>query len=224
MTHRLSRPVGFFTLKSFCFEGSRLLVFVAGGCASGDVGFDAAGERSLGFEDVFDGVADGAFASAMVGDDVGLVFDVFTGVGDGEGESTVAHDGKVDDVIADEGGFFRLEMRFLQDLAEGGELVVRSLGDVFDFEIAGAEADGLRDALGDESGFEAAEAGKREAGAVMGVEALDFNRGLAGTGNRDQEKFAVGHDPIDIEQQELYLLCTGLRHGGIVASAGEQFL
>ena len=152
---------------------SGLLLLVFGRGAVGDVGLDAAGERALRLEDVFDGVADGALAAAMVGDDVGFVFDVLAGVGDGEGEAAVAHDGKVDDVIADEGGFFGLEIFLRQNFAEGGEFVGRSLVDVLDFQVAGAEADGLRDALGDDSGLDAAQAGEREAGAVVGVEAFD---------------------------------------------------
>jgi hypothetical protein len=157
----------------------------------------------------------------VVGDDVGLVLDVLAGVGHGEGEAAGAHDGQVDDVVADEGGFFGLEFFAGEDFAEGGEFVGRSLVDVLDFEVAGAEADGLGDALGDDSGLHAAEAGEREAGAVVGVEAL------TSTADRRREgriELAVGHDAIDIQQQELYLLCTSLGHGGIVASREIGFV
>ena len=69
--------------------------------------------------------------------------------------------------------------------------------------------------------LDSAEAGEREAGAVVGVEAFDLDAGFAGG---KEEELAVGHNPIDIQQQELYLLCTSLGHGGIVASEGELFL
>ena len=164
--------MGFFA----CCGG--LLEFVFGRGVVGDVGLDAAGERALGFEDVFDGVADGSLAAAVIGDDVGFVFDVLAGVGHGEGEAAGAHDGQVDDVVADEGGFFGLEIFTGEDFAEGGEFVGGSLVDVLDFEVAGAEADGFGDALGDDSGADSAEAGEREAGAVVGVEAFDLDAGI----------------------------------------------
>ncbi len=116
--------------------------------------------------------------------------------------------GQVDDVIADEGGFFRLEIFFLQNFAEGAEFIGDSLVDVLDLEVAGTQADGVRDALGDDSGLEASEAGERKGGAVVGMEALGLDRGIAA--GWDEEYLAVGHDPIDIQQQELYLLCTRL--------------
>ncbi len=201
-------------------------MLVLGGGGVCDVGFNAAGEGALGLEDVFDGVADGALSATVVGDDVGFVFDIFAGVGDGEGESAVAHDGEIDDVVSDEGGLLGLEVFLGEDFTEGGELVGCALGDVLDFEVAGAETDGLRDALGDEPGLDASEAGEGEAGAVMSVEALGFDgsgtgecdsggvgfdlSGSEGAGNGDEEKLAIGHDAIDIQQQELYLLCTSL--------------
>lgn len=133
---------------------------IFGQSAVGDVGVHTSGEQALSFEDVFDGIADGTFAAAMVGDDVGFILDVLAGVGDGEGEAAVAHDGEVDNVIADECGFFGLEIFFLQNFAEGGEFVGRSLVDVLDLQVTGAEADGFRDALGDDSGLDAGEAGQ----------------------------------------------------------------
>jgi len=45
------------------------------------------------------------------------------------------------------------------------------------------------------------------------------NRWVRGSSrSREEENRAIGHDPIDIQQQELYLSCTRLGHGGIVAS------
>jgi hypothetical protein len=184
------RPVGF-------LRAGGLLEFVGGGGEVGNVVFDAAGERALGFEDVFDGVADGSLAATVIGNDVGLVFDVFAGVGYGEGESAGAHDGQVDDVVADEGGFFGLELFGGEDFAEGGEFVGGSLADVLDFEVAGAKTDGLGDAFGDDSGADSAETGEREAGAVMGVEGFDLDAGFAGG---KKVELAVGHDAIDIQQ------------------------
>ena len=202
----------------------------------GEVSSDAAVERALCFEDVLDSVADGAFAAPVIGDDVGLVLDLFAGVGDGEGQAAGAHDGKVDDVIADEGSFFGCESLFGENLAEGRKLVRDALVDVLDLEIAAAEANGLRGALGDEAGLNSAEARQREGGTVVSVEALGFDHDVSGSGgfaglkvqglgqrgHREKKELAIGHHPIDIQQQELYLLCTSLGHGRIVASGRER--
>ncbi len=54
-----------------------------------------------------------------------------------------------------------------------------ALMNVFEFQIAGAERDGFRAALGDESRLDSAETGERNRGAVMGVEAFEFNLALS---------------------------------------------
>jgi hypothetical protein len=120
----------------------------------------------------------------------------------------VAHYRQVDNVIADVGGLFRLKIFLRQDFSEGSKFVAYTLVDVLDLEIAGTEAHSFRDALGNDAGFDASEAGERKCSAVMGVETFGFDLVIAA--GRDQEKLAVGHDPIDIQQQELYLLCTRL--------------
>ena len=54
-----------------------------------------------------------------------------------------------------------------------------SLADVFEFEVASAQGDGFGDALGDESGLDAGEAGEGDRGAVVSVEAFGFDQRLA---------------------------------------------
>ncbi len=62
-------------------------------------------EDAFGGEDELDRVAGCAVAAFVRRDVVSGSFDLFAGVGDGDGESADAHDGQVDDVVADVGDF-----------------------------------------------------------------------------------------------------------------------
>jgi hypothetical protein len=132
-------------------------------------------QLALGFQDVLDGIANGAFASTVVGDYVGLVLNLFAGVGDGDGETSGAHGGEIDDVVTDECGLVGGEILLLKNFSHGGELVIGTLVDVLYLEVAAAEADGLRDALGDYAEFQPTKSGERDAGTVVGVETLGFD-------------------------------------------------
>ena len=108
-----------------------------------------------------------------------LPFHFGAGVFYGDGEACGAHGGQIDDVVADEGGFFGLHSLFFHDFFESGALVVDALADEFELQIAGAEGDSFGDALGDESRLDAGEARQRDRCAVMSVKAFGFDQRLA---------------------------------------------
>ena len=110
------------------------------------------------FKDELYGIAEGAVASG-VGRGV-VRFPLYFGasVFYGDGQPGGAHGGEIDNIIADEGGFFRLETGLFHYLFKASAFVVDALADVFEFQVAGAEGDGFGDALGDESGPDASEA------------------------------------------------------------------
>ena len=72
-----------------------------------------------------------------------------------------------------------LESRFFHNFFKRSALVVDTLADVFEFQVAGAQGDGFGDALGDESSLDAGEAREGDRGAIVGVESFGFDQGLA---------------------------------------------
>lgn len=115
----------------------------------------------------------------MQRDVVSFLPDFLAGVFHRDGQSRRAHGGQVDDVVADEGAFFRLEIFLSDDLLEAGALVVDTLVYVFEFQVAGAQRDGFGNALGNEPSLDAGEAGERDRGAIVRVEAFGFDQRLA---------------------------------------------
>ena len=125
---------------------------------------------------------------------------------------------------------------FFHDFLEAGALVVDALADVFEFQVAGAEGDGFGDALGDESGLDAGEAGEGDRGAVVGVKAFGFDQRLAleaesalagvlgrlllraliertlldAAGSGEDEELAVGEDAVDVEEEKFDFAGAGL--------------
>src|ERR1700687_1748332 len=69
-------------------------------------------------EDELDSVAEGAVATSMRRDVMGLLFHFDAGVLHSDGEASGTHGGQVDDVIADEGGFFWLEALLVDDFLD----------------------------------------------------------------------------------------------------------
>ena len=154
------------------------LAYVGGG--GGGVGFvevllDDFFEGALGGEDEVDGVAAGAEAAGVGGDVVGGGFDLLAGVGGGDGEAAQAHDGEVDDVVADVGELVDGDAGFGEDVADGVHLVGLALVDELELEVVGADGNGLGVALGDDADAEAAEASEGDAEAVVGGEAFGLD-------------------------------------------------
>ncbi len=173
-------------------------------------------ERSLGGEDEVDGVASCSLAAGVGGDVVGDVLDLLAGVGGGDGEAALAHDGEVDDVVAYVGELVDGVAGFGEDVADGVHLVGLALVDELELEVAGADGYGLRVALGDDADAQATEAAERDAEAVVGGEALGLDSLPVGAG--DDEDLAVGEDAVDVEDEDFDIFCEVFcGHGLIIA-------
>ena len=171
---------------------------------------------------------------------MGFFFDLGSGVLYSDGQASGAHCREIDDVIADECGFFELQSCIFHDFFERGALVLDALTDLFKLQIAGAESHGFGDALGDKSGLDASEAGEGDGSAVVGVEAFGLDqargrRGLAGQAEASlavfcrlligfalegafsrarrggkDEELAIGEDAVYVEEEELDFAGAGL--------------
>jgi hypothetical protein len=143
-----------------------------------DVGFQNFFPLALRLKDEFDGVAESAVATGIGRNVVRFLLYFGAGIFHSDGEACGAHGGKVDDVVADEGGFVQSDSFFFDDCLKARAFVLDSLTNIFEFQIAGAKGDSFRDALGDESGLDAAETRERDRGAVVGVKAFGFDQTL----------------------------------------------
>ena len=177
----------------------------------GQVGFQYLLPLSLGFEKEFDCIPEGAFAAGVWGRVVGLPFHLGAGVLGGDRQSSVAHCRQIDDVVTDKCGFVEPESGFLDDLPEGRSLVVDTLEDKFQFQVAGPESDGFREAFGDQAGTKATKPRERNGDSIVSMEALELDRTLCAklcvllrfVVLRQEIHFAVCEDSVNIEEQEL---------------------
>ncbi len=135
-------------------------------------------------EDEFDGITQGAFAASVRGYVVRFLPHFGTGIFDGDGQASGSHSREVDDIIANEGGFLKLDSFFFNDVFEGGALILNALANVFELEIASAEGNRLRDAFRDQAGLDAGETSERDRSPIMRMEAFGFDQALylAGAG------------------------------------------
>ena len=115
----------------------------------------------------------------MRGGEVSFAFDFSARVLDRDCKSAGAHGRKIDHIVADERGFFRLQSRLPHDRFEASALIVDALVDVFEFQVAGANRNRFRTALGDNPSLDAAEASQRNCGAIVSVKTLGLNDALA---------------------------------------------
>src|SRR5215472_14391868 len=130
-------------------------------------------------------------------------------------------------------------MLLLQNFMEGGNFVLPALIDVLNTQVARTQGHGLRDTFGDDGCLQSTEPSKRESCAVVGVKSLGFEHG--GTGNSEadlvghfvamfldrrsrgaagrgkQKNGAVGHDAVDVEDDEFDLAGAFFRHEAILA-------
>ena len=169
-----------------------------------EVALDGLVEDAACVQDEVDGVAAGSLASGVGCDVVRGGLGLLAGVCGGDGEAYFAHHGEVDDVIADVGDLVEGAAFFRDDLVERVDFVGLTLIDVVDLEVAGADGDYLRVALGDPADLEAGEAGDADAHAVMGGEGFDLGGmafGVAVEG-RDDGDVAVGEDAVYVVEED----------------------
>jgi hypothetical protein len=187
----------------------------------------------LRFEDILDGIPQRSVPARVRRYKMCVSLYIATGIGNSDSQSTVAHYGQIDYVIAYESGFIGVQSFVLQNFLEAGQFVLDTLVHMLQFQIAGAKSDGFRDALGDQPCLDATQASQRYRRAVVSVEALGFDNalavqsesalatmlggmflcGLLRSGRCGKEKqLAVSEDTIYVEEQQFDFL--GPRLGG----------
>jgi hypothetical protein len=125
------------------------------------------------------------------------------GVGGGGGEAGGFEQGQIDDVVAHAAGLLHAAAGLFPDRVQRLELAVGALHDEVHAQVAGAQGERARAALGDDAGFEAGAAGEADADAVVGAKALDLDDALGGGAVGHVPEGAVGEDAVDVEQHQL---------------------
>ena len=216
-----------------CSSGGYLQALLNSGSALAGVCLYYLFPFALRFQDELYRVAESPISAGVGSDVVRLFFYLGAGVFDGYGQASGAHSGKIDDVVADEGGFFQFDSRLPDDLFESGLLVLNSLTDIFKLQVSGAKGNSFRDALGNESRLDAGHASERNGCAVVGMEAFGFDEGLAAEAEAEaalaamlsrlfedalfcacrrgeDEKLAIGEDAVDVEEEEFNFAGAGV--------------
>ena len=193
-----------------------------GGIVCVEVGFDRLLERALGGEDEVDRVATGSLAAGVGSDVVGDCLHLGAGVGGSDREAADPQNREVDDVVADVSELVEGDAGLGDDLFDGRHLVALALVHKLDLEILGADGDRARVALGDQADAETADAGERDAEAVVSGEALELDAvGVRRGGFGQNVDLAVREDAVDVEDDEFDIaravLCGG--HAAMISAA-----
>src|SRR5258708_16754029 len=169
---------------------------VAGNVGSGAGVVDEFVPDAFGFEDEFDGFADGALSGMGFGGIVRDFFYVGDGVTDCDGEADSFEDGDVGEIVTDKGDFGVFYAGFGEDFFVGGHFVRNLHVDVVHLHFVGAAEEGGAFAAGDAAGADAGGVGGGGALAVVGGGLFHFEGGAVRV--REQEHAAVGHGGVDV--------------------------
>ncbi len=153
-------------------------------------------------------VADRAVAAGAGGEELRRLTGDGPGVGDGDGEADEFHAGNVVEIVADVRGLGGREVAFREDAGERGDLVVDAL-EAFEFEFLAAGGDDGVLLFGED---EHGEAGIAEHADAQAVTAVAHDALGAVLHNEDA---VVGHDAVEVEDEELDLAEGGLGRGGV---------
>src|SRR5579884_52736 len=137
--------------------------------------FDDFFQNSFCFKNKFNCIASGAMSAKIWRDVVGRILYLLAGIGHGNRQPDFTHDGQVNYIVTHVSNFFERDGFLCHDFAYGLHLKCLSHIDVFQPQVAGTKGNCFRDALGDNAAFHSAQAGERNPGAIVRVEALGFD-------------------------------------------------
>lgn len=155
------------------------------------------GPLVLGFEEEVAELADGAAAAGSRRDVVGRRSCLVDGVRHRNGEADAFQYGHVDEVIAHIAYLFGLDAEPPLYVFERHKLVCEALVSARHFEVLGAVLDYTGFLGGDYDGLYACPVKERDAKSVLDVEELHLIAVYA------VDDSSVGHNPVDVEDQEL---------------------
>lgn len=180
-------------------------------------------ERALGSEDEVDRVAAGSEASGVGCNVVGHRFDFLACVGSGDGESALPHDWQVNNIVADITELVERRPGFGKDVIDRVHLVGLSLIDELKLKVVGANSNGARVPLGDDTDPQSTQTSKRDAEAIVGGETLGLDPIAFGVGN--DENLAVGENAIYIEDKDFNVFRAGFNGHSLMIPwrAEEEF-
>lgn len=151
---------------------------------------------TLGFQNCFDQLANGALAASELRDVSGVGSDFSRGVGDGDTEADGADDGQVGKVVADVANLFGPQAAVANDLQRRGQLVFKALADDIDAELAGAELDDVTGSSRQQTETKSGPLPELDPKPVANAKALHFDA-LVVVPDRP-----IGQDAIDVGQNQ----------------------